>query len=96
MNIEHYIVGLLLAVVIYIFVLKSCSRLSITDGFTQLRVDLNDLKKNNNDNILDFISNIKIRPECCKSHPYSTSNGCACFSSSQINFLNNRGGNNSL
>jgi len=34
----------------------------------------------------------KFKPECCPS-PYSTSTGCVCMTSEQINYLNTRGGN---
>jgi hypothetical protein len=34
----------------------------------------------------------KFKPECCPA-PYSTSTGCVCMTSEQINYLNTRGGN---
>ena len=34
----------------------------------------------------------KSKPECCPA-PYSTSTGCICMTSEQINYLNTRGGN---
>lgn len=44
------------------------------------------------DNKLDILVNNEFTPECCPSN-YSNSNGCACMTSEQINFLNTRGGN---
>jgi hypothetical protein len=34
----------------------------------------------------------KFKPECCPA-PYSSSTGCVCMTSEQINYLNTRGGN---
>jgi hypothetical protein len=35
----------------------------------------------------------EFKPECCPN-AYSTSTGCACMTTSQYNYLTNRGGNN--
>ena len=42
---------------------------------------------------LDFFKNNDFKPECCPS-TYSTSDGCACTSLSQVRYLSERGGNN--
>lgn len=39
-----------------------------------------------------FFDNIEFKPDCCPSTYYS-SQGCACLSPQQINYLNSRGGN---
>jgi hypothetical protein len=39
-----------------------------------------------------FFKNNAFKPECCPS-TYSSSQGCACTSSDQVNYLNQRGGN---
>jgi|TARA_Y100000992_G_C21273841_1_gene498648 hypothetical protein len=39
-----------------------------------------------------FFKNNSFKPECCPS-TYSSSNGCACTSIAQLNYLNERGGN---
>ena len=44
-----------------------------------------------NGSMVMFAKN-KSKPECCPS-PYSTSTGCVCMTSEQINYLNTRGGN---
>ena len=43
-------------------------------------------------NSLFMFKNNQCKPECCPS-PYSTSTGCVCMTSEQINYLNTRGGN---
>ena len=47
-----------------------------------------------NGNML-FFKNNAFKPECCPS-TYSSSNGCACTSDKQIEYLNQRGGNRTL
>lgn len=42
-----------------------------------------------------MFSGTNFSPECCPSS-YSGSTGCACFSSQQMNFLNERGGNRTM
>ena len=44
---------------------------------------------------LDFLYDNQFRPECCPS-TYSTGTGCACMSSEQIQYLNQRGGNRTM
>jgi hypothetical protein len=44
-----------------------------------------------NGQLVMFAKN-KSKPECCPA-PYSTSTGCICMTSEQINYLNTRGGN---
>jgi hypothetical protein len=44
------------------------------------------------DGELFFFQNNQFKPECCPG-PYSSSTGCACMSTEQINYLNTRGGN---
>ena len=43
-------------------------------------------------NTMFYFKNNQIKPECCPS-TYSSSNGCVCTSISQLNYLNQRGGN---
>jgi hypothetical protein len=45
---------------------------------------------------LDMFANNVVKPECCKSSEYSSSNGCVCLSAEQVNYINERGGNRSL
>lgn len=45
---------------------------------------------------LDFFANNQFKPECCASSTYSTGSGCACMSTSQVNYLNQRGGNRTI
>ncbi len=42
-----------------------------------------------------FFKNNSFKPECCPS-TYSSSNGCACTSDDQIEYLNQRGGNRTM
>lgn len=42
-----------------------------------------------------FFQNNQFKPECCPSN-YSTGAGCACISSQQMNYLNERGGNRTM
>ena len=45
--------------------------------------------------VLNFFYNNVFSGNCCNQpHSYTTSSGCACFSSDQMRYLNNRGGNN--
>jgi len=45
------------------------------------------------DELFMFYAN-EFKPECCsKPQQYSASTGCACISSSQMQYLNMRGGN---
>lgn len=44
---------------------------------------------------MDFFKDNAFRPDCCPS-TYSLSTGCACLSSDQIEYLNERGGNRTL
>lgn len=44
---------------------------------------------------LFMFSGTNFSPECCPSS-YSGSTGCACLSSGQMNFLNERGGNRTM
>jgi len=46
-------------------------------------------------NTMDFFKNNAFKPECCPS-TYTSSAGCACTSISQLNYLNQRGGNRTL
>ena len=41
---------------------------------------------------MSMFANTPFKPECCPS-TYSSSQGCACTSSDQVNYLNQRGGN---
>lgn len=46
---------------------------------------------------LNFFYNNKFDPSCCNiPHIYTTSTGCACLSLDQFNYLNQRGGNNTV
>lgn len=47
------------------------------------------------ENELEFFYDNEFKPECCPS-TYSNSVGCACMSSEQVNYLNQRGGNRTL
>ena len=47
------------------------------------------------ENTMFFFKNNKFQPECCPS-TYSSSNGCACTSEEQMEYLNERGGNRTL
>jgi hypothetical protein len=47
------------------------------------------------ENTLDYFKNNAFKPECCPS-TYSSSDGCACMSVDQVNYLNERGGNRTL
>jgi len=49
-------------------------------------------KKNDEFSSLLF-KNTAFKPECCPN-TYSNSMGCACMSTKQYNYLENRGGNN--
>lgn len=51
--------------------------------------------KNNKDNGYSSLlfKDTAFKPECCPN-TYSNSMGCACMSTTQYNYLNNRGGNN--
>ena len=42
---------------------------------------------------LFMFANTPFKPECCPN-TYSTSQGCACMTSNQYNYLVERGGNN--
>ena len=42
-----------------------------------------------------FFQNNQFKPECCPSN-YSTGSGCACISSQQMSYLNERGGNRTI
>jgi hypothetical protein len=42
---------------------------------------------------MDLFSNTPFKPECCPN-TYSNSQGCACMTGEQYNYLINRGGNN--
>lgn len=42
-----------------------------------------------------FFQDNQFKPECCPSN-YSTGSGCACISSQQMNYLNERGGNRTI
>jgi hypothetical protein len=42
---------------------------------------------------LDMFANTQFKPECCPN-TFSTSSGCACMTGQQLNYLNDRGGNN--
>lgn len=44
---------------------------------------------------LNFFKDNAFKPECCPS-TYTSSTGCACTSVSQLNYLNQRGGNRTL
>lgn len=44
---------------------------------------------------LSFLYDNEFKPECCPSS-YSSSSGCACLSSEQVNYLNQRGGNRTM
>jgi len=44
------------------------------------------------DKALDFFADTEFKQECCGS-TYSSSTGCACMSTQQVNYLNTRGGN---
>ena len=44
---------------------------------------------------MDFFRDNAFKPECCPA-TYSSSTGCACTSVSQLNYLNQRGGNRTL
>ena len=43
-----------------------------------------------------MFANNTASPSCCNSATYSTSNGCICTTSEQLNYLNTRGGNRTL
>ena len=45
------------------------------------------------DGQLDFLANVQFKPECCPN-TYSNSQGCACLTSKDYNYLITRGGNN--
>jgi len=45
------------------------------------------------DGELDIMAASSFSPDCCPSY-YSNSNGCACMTDTQTNFLTQRGGNN--
>lgn len=47
-----------------------------------------------NDTMVIFKDN-KFKPECCPS-TYTTSTGCACISTDQTQYLNQRGGNRTI
>ena len=40
-----------------------------------------------------IFANTPFKPECCPN-TFSTSSGCACMTGQQLNYLNDRGGNN--
>ncbi len=42
---------------------------------------------------MDFLANTEFKPECCPN-TYSNSQGCACMTSQDYNYLITRGGNN--
>ena len=42
---------------------------------------------------LDMFANTPFKPECCPN-TFSNSSGCACMTGQQLNYLNDRGGNN--
>lgn len=42
---------------------------------------------------LDFFANVEFKPSCCPN-TYSSSNGCACMSGQDYNYLITRGNNN--
>lgn len=47
------------------------------------------------ENELNFFYNTKFDPQCCSQpQQYTTSTGCACLTSEQMKYLNQRGGNN--
>ena len=45
---------------------------------------------------LNFFADNQFKPECCVSSTYSSGTGCACLSSEQVNYLNQRGGNRTI
>lgn len=47
------------------------------------------------ENTLFYFEDNEFKPECCPSN-YSTTTGCACLSSDQMKYLNERGGNRTL
>ncbi len=42
---------------------------------------------------LDMFANTPFKPECCPN-TFSNSSGCACMTTTQVSYLNGRGGNN--
>ena len=42
---------------------------------------------------LDMFATTEFKPSCCPN-AFSTSSGCACMTTDQLNYLHNRGGNN--
>lgn len=47
------------------------------------------------ENTLYYFEDNEFKPDCCPS-TYSTSTGCACLSTDQMKYLNERGGNRTL
>jgi len=47
------------------------------------------------DSQMFFFQDNQFKPECCPSS-YSSGSGCACISSEQIKYLNERGGNRTM
>jgi len=45
---------------------------------------------------MDFFANNQFKPECCVSSTYSSGSGCACLSTAQVNYINQRGGNRTI
>ena len=43
---------------------------------------------------LDFFANTVFKPDCCTGSSYSSSMGCPCMTSEDVNYLKSRGGNN--
>ena len=132
MRLECVVACLALGFLICMLTVCSCSKVSLTEGLTNLadaapldyNMDgtiknswtnkallyakdmgyqnvLNQHKKYKGTNVplkdgnMMFFKNNSFKPECCPSS-YSSSNGCACTSDEQIEYLNQRGGNRTM
>ena len=47
---------------------------------------------------LDFFADTQFKPECCvpPASGFSSSGGCACISTKQVDYINQRGGNRTI
>tara|TARA_B100000795_G_scaffold21077_1_gene14043 strand:- start:3014 stop:3418 length:405 start_codon:yes stop_codon:yes gene_type:complete len=52
-----------------------------------------EMNMNDNKHDMSFFSKNNFKPECCSYSSYSGSGGCACITSEQSKFVDNRGGN---
>ena len=81
----------IIIIVIILIILLFCPTIFYTKKSSYLLTE--NFKNKNNEYSTLIFKNTAFKPECCPN-TYSNSMGCACMSTTQYNYLNNRGGNN--